>query len=93
MTIANIASVWAPFTYPAEIFPARTRAKGSSIGIVGLGLGSFFTNMISPYIFEAIGYKSMFLFCGFSFVVAVISYFCLPETANKTLEDIDHLYD
>lgn len=35
----------------------------------------------------------MFLFCGLSLLVAIISYFWLPETANKTLEDIDHLYD
>ncbi|KAJ9134354.1 Low-affinity glucose transporter hxt3 [Pleurostoma richardsiae] len=85
--------LWAPFTYPSEIFPARSRARGSSIGIVGLGLGSFLINMISPYLFSAIGYKAMFLFCGLSFLVTIISYFWLPETANKTLEDIDHLYD
>ncbi|KAK7414952.1 hypothetical protein QQX98_006277 [Neonectria punicea] len=85
--------LWAPFTYPSEIFPARSRARGSSMGIVGLGLGSFFINMVSPYLFAAIGYKAMFLFCGLSFLVAIISYLWLPETANKTLEDIDNLYD
>lgn len=49
--------------------------------------------MISPYLFSAIEYKSMFLFCGLSFLVTIISYFWLPETAGKSLEDIDHLYD
>ncbi|KAL3477426.1 major facilitator superfamily domain-containing protein [Aspergillus californicus] len=85
--------LWAPFTYPSEIFPARSRARGSSIGIVGVGLGSFFINMISPYLFAAIGSNSMFLFCGLSFVVAIISYLWFPETANKTLEEINHLFD
>ncbi|KAJ5758170.1 Low-affinity glucose transporter [Penicillium nucicola] len=85
--------LWAPFTYPSEIFPARSRARGSSVGIVGLGLGSFFTSMISPYIFAAMGSNAMFLFGGLSFVVAVVSNLYLPETAKKTLEDINHLYD
>jgi MFS family permease len=85
--------VWAPFTYPSEIFPARSRAKGSSIGIVGVGLGSFLINMISPYLFAAIGSNSMFLFCGLSFVVAIVSYLWFPETANKTLEEINDLFD
>ncbi|KAL4885705.1 general substrate transporter [Aspergillus karnatakaensis] len=85
--------LWAPFTYPSEIFPARSRARGSSVGIVGLGLGSFFTSMISPYLFAAIGSNAMFLVGGLSLVVAVISYLWLPETAKKTLEEINHLYD
>ncbi|CAK7237064.1 hypothetical protein SBRCBS47491_009849 [Sporothrix bragantina] len=85
--------LWAPFAYPTEIFPLRCRARGSSIGICGLALGSFFTNMISTYLFNGLGYKAMFLFCGLSFVVTIISFLWLPETAMKTLEEIDHIYE
>lgn len=35
----------------------------------------------------------MFLFCGLSILAAIISYLWLPETAMKTLEEIDHIYD
>ncbi|KAK1634566.1 hypothetical protein BDP81DRAFT_431524 [Colletotrichum phormii] len=58
--------LWCPFTYPSEIFPAQSRAKGSSVGIVGLGLGSFFSSMISPYLFTAVGYGALFMICGLS---------------------------
>ncbi|KAK6222528.1 hypothetical protein QIS74_04230 [Colletotrichum tabaci] len=85
--------LWCPFVYPSEIFPAQSRAKGSSVGIVGLGLGSFFASMISPYLFDAIGYQSLFMICGLSFLVAMICYLWMPETAGKTLEEIDGLYD
>lgn len=63
------------------------------MGIVGLGLGSFFASMISPYLFDAIGYQSLFMICGLSFLVAMICYLWMPETAGKTLEEIDGLYD
>ncbi|GJC96400.1 low-affinity glucose transporter hxt3 [Colletotrichum higginsianum] len=85
--------LWCPFVYPSEIFPAQSRAKGSSVGIVGLGLGSFFASMISPYLFDAIGYQSLFMICGLSFLVAMICFLWMPETAGKTLEEIDGLYD
>lgn len=90
---ANGCLVWAPFVYPAEIFPAKSRARGSSLGIVGLSTGSFAINMISSYIFASIGYKSLFLFCGLSLSVSVICFFLMPETAKKTLEEIDGLFD
>lgn len=63
------------------------------MGIVGLGIGSFFASMISPYLFAAIGYQSLFMICDLSVMVALICYFWMPETAGKTLEQIDGLYD
>jgi len=91
---ANLfATVGAPFTYPNEIFIAQSRAKGSAFGMVGFGLGSFVCNMISPYLFASIGYNALFMFGGLSFFVGVVCYFFMPETANKSLEDIDHLFD
>ena len=83
----------APFTYPTEIFVAQSRAKGNAFGVVGFGLGSFTCNMISPYLFAAIGHNSLFMFGGLSFIVGTLCFFFMPETANKALEDIDHLFD
>jgi dipeptide/tripeptide permease len=85
--------VWAPFLYPSEIFPAQSRAKGSSFGVVGFALGSFLCNMISPYLFSAVQHNALFLFGGLSLLVSIVCFFLMPETANKSLEDIDHLFD
>lgn len=49
--------------------------------------------MVSPYLFGAIGYITMFLFCGLSFVVAIVCYLFMPETSGKTLEQMDSIYE
>ncbi|KAH6715538.1 general substrate transporter [Leptodontidium sp. MPI-SDFR-AT-0119] len=84
--------LWCPFTYPSEIFPLRYRARGSSFGIVGFGMGSFLANMVSTYLFEALGYKTMFLLSGCSLFVGVVCFFAMPETAGKSLEEIENTF-
>lgn len=79
--------------YPSEIFVAQSRAKGSSLGIIGLGLGGFTCNMVAPYLFSAIGSNALFFLAGTSFFTGAVCFFLCPETARKTLEDIDTLYD
>ncbi|KRZ98213.1 uncharacterized protein AC631_06027 [Debaryomyces fabryi] len=34
----------------------------------------------------------MFIFAGFSLLFWVYFYFCVPETANRTLEEVDEMY-
>lgn len=42
---------------------------------------------------ESITYGTFVFFAAFCFLAAVFSYFFVPETANKTLEEIDSLFD
>ncbi|KAJ5578455.1 Low-affinity glucose transporter [Penicillium hispanicum] len=83
--------LWCPFLYPSEIFPASSRSRGSAVGIVGLATGSFFINMVSPFLFQAIGYNVMFFFGGLSLILGTVCFLWMPETAKKTLEDINNL--
>ncbi|KXH45844.1 hypothetical protein CSAL01_02006 [Colletotrichum salicis] len=39
-----------------------------------------------------LGYGALFMICGLSFLVAFICYMWMPETAGKTLEEIDGLF-
>lgn len=68
-------------------------SRGSSVGIIGHACGAFLINMVSPYLFGAIGHNVMFLFGGLSFLLGVLCYLWMPETARKSLEEISALYD
>ncbi|KAL3472703.1 major facilitator superfamily domain-containing protein [Aspergillus californicus] len=91
--VFGLTWLWCPFIYPAEIFPAVSRSRGSSVGITGHACGAFLINMVSPYLFDAIGHNAMFLFGGLSFLLGVLCYLWMPETARKSLEEISALYD
>lgn len=49
--------------------------------------------MVSTYLFGALGYKALFLFCGLSYLMAAMCFLWMPETTGKTLEDIDDMYE
>ena len=42
---------------------------------------------------ESITYGTFIFFAAFCFLSAIFSFFFIPETANKTLEEIDSLFD
>lgn len=48
--------------------------------------------MISTYLFNALGYKTMFLLAGTSAFVGLVCFLFMPETAGKTLEEIEHTF-
>jgi hypothetical protein len=50
---------------------------------------NFLVVMITPTALENIGYKMYIIFAIFNIWFAITVYFIYPETAGKTLEDID----
>lgn len=42
---------------------------------------------------ETLTYGTFIFFAAFCFLAAVFSFFLVPETANKTLEEITALFD
>lgn len=49
--------------------------------------------VIVPPMIESITYGTFIFFAAFCFLAAVFSYFLVPETANRTLGEIDSLFD
>jgi hypothetical protein len=48
--------------------------------------------MVSPYMFSAIGSHALFLIGALSLVTSGFCYAFTPETANRSLEEIDDLF-
>ncbi|KAG2223333.1 hypothetical protein INT45_008990 [Circinella minor] len=81
----------ATYVYPAEVFNMRTRAKG--LGLV-YGLNWAFSIMISYCVplFLASSVSGVYFFFGACQVVAMVGLWFLPETAGKTLEEMEYVF-
>jgi len=75
----------------SEIFPNRIRGAAMSIAALAHWVGNFSLTFTFPAIKESLGWANNFwlygLICAFGFCVL---YIVLPETKEKTLEEIEH---
>ena len=53
---------------------------------------TFLVVEITPISIKSIGYRTYIYFCVFNFCFIPMIYYLYPETANLTLEQIDHLF-
>ncbi|KAK3703639.1 hypothetical protein LTR37_014335 [Vermiconidia calcicola] len=81
-----------PFIYPTEIFPTWLRAKGNAFGVAGWAIGYGGGSLLVPVMFAGIQEKTYYVFGAAMLIYIPLVYCFLPETAGRTLEDIDHLF-
>ncbi|KAF4944953.1 hypothetical protein FSARC_14542 [Fusarium sarcochroum] len=81
------------WTMPAEVFDNVSRAKGVGLAVAVSWLANFIIGIVVPPMIESITYGTFIFFAAFCFLAAIFSFFLVPETANKTLEEIDALFD
>jgi len=74
--------------YQSEIFPMNLRALGASASTASNWLNNVLISQITPYAFDAIGWRFFFVFMACNLSNAVLTYFLFPETKGKTLEEI-----
>ncbi|KAL3482529.1 general substrate transporter [Aspergillus californicus] len=81
-----------PWVYVPEILPLHARAKGTAVGVSSNWIWNFFVVMITPVIINRLQWKAYLIFMCTNFAFIPLVYFCYPETANLTLEEIDYLF-
>lgn len=85
----NIVPCW---IYGTEIWPQEVRAKGYSYTILGWSIGCGTTTFVIPIMLAHIGWWS-FIFFGIMNIVAMpIIHLFFPETARRTLEEMDLIF-
>jgi sugar porter (SP) family MFS transporter len=87
LTLAPVAWV-----YAAEVWSLETRATGMGIAAVGNWLFNFALGLFVPPAFRNITWKTFIIFGVLCLAAACQAFFTYPETAGKTLEEIEVLF-
>lgn len=80
------------WTYPAEIFPMRVRAKAVSLSTAANWVMNCVLAYAVPPALSSISYKTYYIFGGFNFAALVHIIFMFPETAGRTLEEVEEVF-
>lgn len=81
-----------PWVYPTEIWPVQVRAKGNAWGVFGWSIGNGWLTLLCPVMFSAIQQNALYIFGAVNFLSIIMVWAVYPETANRTLEEIDSLF-
>lgn len=78
--------------YPAEIVPLRIRAPANALATSANWAFNFMVVMITPIAFDNIGYKTYLIFAVINAFIVPCVYFFYPETAYRSLEEMDEIF-
>lgn len=77
---------------PSEIFPSSLRAKGVALATSSNWPNNFIIGLITPPLVQSAGFGAYVFFAVFCVLSGVWTYFCVPETNGRTLEQMDHVF-
>ncbi|KAF3384354.1 Quinate permease [Penicillium rolfsii] len=86
---------WGPLPWPctSEIFPTRIREPGVAFGVGSQWLFNFIWSFSTPCIMAGLGWATFLLFGLLDILIVAFTFFFLKETAGKTLEEINEMFD
>lgn len=79
-----------PFVLTAEVYPTYAVGTASSIALVVNWLCNFIIGLIFPSLQIACGSYVFLIFAGICFLVALFVAFFVPETKQKSIEELGH---
>ncbi|KAK0387133.1 hypothetical protein NLU13_5446 [Sarocladium strictum] len=78
--------------YPAEVTPLRIRAPANALSTSSNWVFNFMVVMITPVAFESIDYHTYTIFAIINAIIVPSVYFFFPETAYRSLEEMDIIF-
>ena len=93
--VATFAVSWGPtsWTYPAEIFPSKVRAKAVSLATASNWGWNCALAFAVPPLLYTINWRMYLIFAAFNLAAFVHMFLMAPETKGKTLEEMDEVFD
>ncbi|KAK7730113.1 high affinity glucose transporter [Botryosphaeria dothidea] len=92
--VASYAPTWGPVSwiYPPEILPLRVRGKGVALATSANWIFNFALAYFVPPAFVNIQWKVYLVFAVFCAAMFFHVFFMFPETAGKTLEEVEDIF-
>ncbi|KAL4771972.1 general substrate transporter [Aspergillus nidulans var. acristatus] len=81
------------WTYPAEIYPAKVRAKAVSLATASNWTWNCLLALFVPPLLWSINWKMYMIFAAFNTVAALHMFLTAPETKGYTLEEMDEVFE
>ncbi|KAL8687830.1 MAG: hypothetical protein Q9224_005041 [Gallowayella concinna] len=78
--------------YASEIMPLRTRNKGVALGVGSHWLSNFVVVYVTPGAIDNLGPNLYVIWAVLNASFVPITYFFYPETARRSLEDMDQVF-
>ncbi|KAM9935261.1 hypothetical protein OXX80_005164 [Metschnikowia pulcherrima] len=81
-----------PWIYPPEINPMRTRTVATAISTCTNWICNFGVVMFTPIFMNASAWGAYLFFAVMNYLFVPVIFFYYPETAGRTLEEIDIIF-
>lgn len=90
----NFSYSWAPIGWvlPSEIYNIGNRSKAMSLTTSSTWMCNFIIGLVTPDMLETISYGTYFFFAAFALIAFLFTWFIIPETKGKTLEEMDAVF-
>ncbi|HOK36740.1 MAG TPA: MFS transporter, partial [Paludibacteraceae bacterium] len=81
------------FVFLSEMYPTRIRGLAMSIATLSLWIGTYLIGQLTPWMLETLTPSgTFFLFAAMCIPYMLIVWKLMPETAGKSLEDIERFW-
>lgn len=93
--VASFAPTWGPvsWVYPPELYPLRVRGKAVALSTSANWAFNTVLGAFVPPAFAQIRYKVYIVFGIFNLCMMIHAALLFPETAGKTLEDTEKMFE
>ncbi|KAI1097793.1 hypothetical protein F4804DRAFT_151211 [Jackrogersella minutella] len=82
-----------PFTYSAEVYPLSHREVGMGFAVATCLFWAAVLSMTFPFILDRLHTVGAFgLYAGFNAAAFIMIFFLVPETKQRTLEELDYVF-
>ncbi|OAL05241.1 general substrate transporter [Phaeosphaeriaceae sp. SRC1lsM3a] len=90
----NFSYSWAPIGWvlPSEIYNLGSRSKAMSLTTSSTWFCNFIIGLVTPDMLDTIGYGTYLFFAAFALIAFAFTWFLIPETKGKTLEEMDGVF-